>query len=949
MIAARNNASQPPALPQGGARSFVMTRRLSVLAVLLATSALAGGSPPTFNKDIRPILAENCLQCHGPDLQQRKGKLRLDLEAEAKRSAINTGDPDQSELLARVASTDPEVRMPPPKTGKSLTAEQIRTLRDWIRQGAKYEKHWAFEPVRKPAPPASAQPDASDIDRFILAGLESRGLALSAPVSARQWIRRATFDLTGLPPTWEEVDAFVRDRSPNARETVIDRLLNSPAYGERWGRHWLDLARYADTHGGAAIGFTRFPFSYTYRDYVIRAFNADLPYDRFVTEQLAADQLGLPDHDPALAGLGFLTVGMQYRNRHDVIDDQIDVVSRGLQGLTVACARCHDHKFDPISTADYYSLYATLASSSAPGELPVIGHPRPDEAQREYQRELARRRANYDDMAAEQNEVMRGRLRMQAGLYLRELAKGTPEQDVSTAFLSYRTDDFRPIVFNRWRDYLAKMPDTDPVFGPWVRLSRLEAKGFAEAATNLLRALRKENGDPAAIKDLQRLSAEAPRWNPRVLDALEAKGPQSMFDAADAYGELLGNVHQAWLKSLQAASAEAAPGGTIIPDEDPKQLEINSPVNRQIRRHLYAANSPTAVPDELAVHLLNRTVNDTLEGRHGAIHDLQLNAAGSPPRAMALQENPAPDPFYVLKRGNPLARGAMVPARFLSILSSGNEADFPDGARRLGLARAIVSSDNPLTRRVLVNWVWQRHFGQGLVRTPDDWGTRGNRPTHPELLDYLASVFAEDGWSIKKLHRRIMLSAAYAQSAAENPEARKVDPENELLWRMPRRRLELESMLDSMLAVSGELDRTLGGRPFDREAQPKVHRRSVYAFVNRDIVSNLSSTFDGANPNACTARRPDTSVPQQTLFALNSDFIQDRAIALAALNEKSSGGDEGRRVRDLVHRVFGREPEPAEQERLLRFVHDAAQRSPATAWQETAHVLLASNEFVFLD
>jgi hypothetical protein len=809
--------------------------------------------------------------------------------------------------------------------------------------------HWAYQPVANPVPPPRVASGHTEIDRFIVAALQSRGLSLSQPASRLDWIRRATFDLTGLPPSWEEVQGFMADASPDAREKVLDRLLNSPRYGERWGRHWLDLARYADTHGGSAIGFTRFPFSYTYRDYVIRSFNADVPYERFVTEQIAADQLGLKENDPALAGLGFLTVGMQYRNRHDVIDDQIDVVSRGLMGLTVACARCHDHKFDAISTRDYYSLYAALAASGVPDSLPVIDSGKTNDARRDYQRELVRLQTRHDDMAAEHNEVMRGRLRMQVGLYLREIAKGVPEQDVSTEFLSYRTDDIRPLILNRWRDYLAGMPDTDPVFGLWVRLARLPADGFEGACTNLVNTLHTENGDPAAIKDLHKLPAEAPRWNPMVLDAMGRKPRKTLVDVAEAYGELFAAVHQGWLKALMTASAEGADGAEIIPDEDRRQLEINSPVLRQLRRHLYGGNTPTAVSEAMALKLLNRTVNDTLSGRRGGIHDLHLNAAGSPARAMVLTESPATAAFHVLKRGNPLARGEVVTPRFLSVLSRSDAEPFPEGSRRLGLARAVVSSDNPLTRRVLVNWVWQHHFGQGLVRTPDDWGTRGNRPTHPELLDHLASAFTADGGSMKRLHRRIMLSAVYAQGSLENEKSRNLDPDNQLWWRMPTRRLEMEAMLDSMLWASGELDLTMGGRPFDRQAQAGVLRRSVYAFVNRDILSSLSSTFDAANPSSCTARRPDTTVPQQALFALNSEFVQDRAKALAALTGQAAGRDDALRVRELYRRVLSREPRPAELDRLLRFVTTGDAKAQAAAWQQAAHSLLASNEFAFVD
>ena len=293
----------------------------AVLAMLFWLPAYCQAAEVRFNEQIRPLLAENCLHCHGPDANNRQADLRLDLEEPAKEQAIVAGKPGDSELFRRLVSSDPDQRMPPADSGKSLTTAQIALIKQWIAEGAHYQGHWAFEPIAKPNPPQVGDESASDIDRFILARLGANELKLSPALNRQQLIRRATFDLTGLPPTWEEVQAFVGDRSPRAFEKVIDRLLESPRYGERWGRHWLDIARYADTHGGSAIGFTKFPFSYTYRDYVINAFNADVPYDRFVLEQLAADQLDLKDNDPALAGLGLLTVGMQYRNPHDTIDD----------------------------------------------------------------------------------------------------------------------------------------------------------------------------------------------------------------------------------------------------------------------------------------------------------------------------------------------------------------------------------------------------------------------------------------------------------------------------------------------------------------------------------------------------------------------------------------------------------------------------------------------------
>ncbi len=678
-------------------------------------------------------------------------------------------------------------------------------------------------------------------------------------------------------------------------------------------------------------------------------------------QQLAADQLTQQANAPSLAALGFLSVGLQFRSVHDRIDDQIDVVTRGMLGLTVACARCHDHKFDAIPTTDYYAMYATLASSQPPEDLPVLGQPEPSPALSEYQQQLDHRQTIYADMARDQAQVMRSRLRSQVGMYLTELAKGVPEQDVSAAFLSYRTDDIRPVVLNRWRDYLEQQSPSDPVFGPWVQLADVPQDAFAATAKSLVERLLAENGDPAKYAATHSLSMEGPKWNPRVLEALQKANPDSRIELAQAYGSLFHEVHQGWLKALLETSLEALPGSEILTDEDPRHAEINSLINQQLRRHLFASDSPTAMPDELAIEMLNRTVSDTLNGKRGTIHELHLNAAGSPPRGMVLRETENPPEFHVLVRGNPLSRGESVQPHFLSAIASADSQPFANGRRRLGLARAIVDRDNPLTRRVIVNWIWRNHFGVGLIRTPDDLGTRGTPPTHPQLVDYLASVFLDDGWSIKKMHRRIMLSDTYQQAAVENPAAREIDPENQLLWRMPRRRLEMEAMRDALLAVSGELDTTtLGGRPFDFDAQPLVPRRSVYGFINRDIISDLSSTFDGADPTSCTVKRPDTIVPQQTLFALNSAFIQDRAAATAVLARENAAQTEAQ-IRWLYERLFSRQPDSAELEVAQSFIEQASTSPAADSSEDSAtassvdplarlaHAMLAANEFIFVD
>lgn len=930
----------------GGALSFL----------LLATPVVANEKAIDFRQEILPLLSENCFHCHGPDSQERKADLRLDTFEGATRdlgagaAAVISGDPESSLLIARIDAADPDDIMPPPESGKALDPEERNRLSQWIAEGGRYETHWAYEPIISPEVP-SVLKVTHPIDAFIVRRLADRGLALSAPVDRRTLLRRATFDLVGLPPSWEEVEAFVSDPASDeeAFAAVIDRLLDSPAYGERWARHWLDLARYADTHGGSAIGFTRFPFSYTYRDYVIGAFNADLPYDRFLLEQIAADQLDLPPRDPALAALGFLTVGRQFRNVHDRIDDQIDVITRGLLGLTVSCARCHDHKFDSIPTTDYYSLHATLGSSRVPFELPLVGSP---EIPKSYQDERQAREQRRNDMVREQGEVMRGRLRMQVGLYLGELARGVPEQDTSTFFLSYRTEDLRPKVLEAWRRYLADHDENDPVFGPWHRLSSLDAKGFDKQCANLVAHLRKENGDPKTFASEHLLKTPVPKWNPRVVEALEQRKPTSFVEVAEVYGEIFAEVHRRWLGALLEASTEAGPGGTLVPDQDVKHVVVNSAIERQLRRHLYDPESPTSLSFEEPENLtmLNRGVRDAVRGTLGAIHNLDLEAS-APPRSMILREEENPsEASFVFLRGNPVARGERVEPRFLSVLSGDSEDRFQKGRRRLGLARAIVDVGNPLTRRVIVNWVWQHHFGRGLVRTADDFGTRGEPPTHPALLDYLAAALLEDDWSLKRLHRRIMTSATYRQGSLEQDRAREVDPRNDLLWRMPPRRLEMEAMRDSLLKVSGELDLGRGGgKPFEEKDEKAIGRRSVYAFVNRDVISRMASTFDGADPSACTVKRSETVVPQQTLFALNSGFVQDRAAALVALPEVRAAGSNAARVEAIYRRVFSRSASPEEIATAVDYVGEGSGDGVDARWSQLVHALLASNEFLFVD
>jgi hypothetical protein len=421
-----------------------------------------------------------------------------------------------------------------------------------------------------------------------------------------------------------------------------------------------------------------------------------------------------------------------------------------------------------------------------------------------------------------------------------------------------------------------------------------------------------------------------------------------MVDIADAYGALFAAVHQQWLRDVAAAAIQAEPGEAPVSDDDPAQKDVHSPVNRQLRRHLYASGTPTAIPDDMARKLLNRPLYDRADKLFKSVAEVHLSP-GSPPRAMTLIERDDPPEQFVFLDGSPIDRGDRVEPRFLAILSGPNAKSYTNGLRRLQLARSIVDPSNPLTSRVAVNWVWQHLFGTGLVRTADNFGVRGEPPSHPDLLDYLAAAFVKDNWSIKRLQRRIMLSVTYQQAALVRPDCQLVDPENRLLWRMPRRRLELEPMRDATLAVAGRLDTTIGGRPVDLFARPCATRRTVYGFINRDVVPQMFSSFDLADPNTCTAVRAQTTVPQQALFALNSDFILEQAKCLSALDDVRAATTDAERIAALFRHAYARQPTENELAAALTWVQSQPQKADEKTWSRLAHVLLASNEFVFVD
>jgi mono/diheme cytochrome c family protein len=774
---------------------------------LLATAVTRAGEAEThpdpaqvefFESKVRPVLLANCLGCHGPEKQ--KGGLRLDSRAAVLKGGntgpvVAPGDPEGS-VLVEAIGYESDTQMPP--KGK-LPDREIRALTEWVKMGAPWPEsvaksesvaavdpakprpdqrnHWAFRPVATPAVPEVKDVGwpRGPVDHFVLARLEARGLRPVEPSDRRSLIRRASFDVTGLPPTPEEVEAFLADESPEAFARVVDRLLAAPQYGERWGRHWLDVARYGEDQAHT-FQARMYPQGFMYRDWVVRALNNDMPYDRFVIEQIAGDLLDDPGRDARLPALGFFALGPVYYGNAiaDERDDRIDTLSRGFLGLTVACARCHDHKFDPIPTRDYYALAGVFACTQ------------------------------YKEYPAAPKSVIEAYEKAQI-----PFKDKTAEIDTFLTLSNFRTYFALPKVRNQEDRWLPA--ESRP------RLKELRA-------------------------ELDRLKKALP------------PPPPVVHGLADA--------------------------GTVA---------------------------------NLKVHI----------------------------------------------RGNPENLGEEAPRAFLSVLSEGDPAPFRQGSGRLELAREIASKDNPLTARVIVNRIWEHHFGRGLVATPSNFGTLGEPPSHPELLDYLASRFVALGWSMKALHREILLSQTYQLSSRIDPKNQEADPDNTLLWRTNRRRLEVEAWRDAMLAVSGNLDRTLGG-PSQELTSPKNHRRTFYAAVSRHNLDSLLRLFDFPDPNITCDRRVVTAVPLQQLFVLNSEFMVEQARSLARRLTSDPDEPDEARVRRAFPLLYGRPAGDDEVRWGVEFLGlagplqatggDRSAGGPAlSAWEQYAQVLLGANEFTFLD
>jgi mono/diheme cytochrome c family protein len=887
---------------------------LSLLTLMTALPVVAA-QPSTadiefFEKQVRPVLSEQCWSCHGP--KKQNAGLRLDSRAGIVKGgesgpAIDEKEPGKSLLLSAIRH-EGELRMPP-KPKARLGRPAIDALTEWVNRGAPWpatslpeatdwRKHWAFQPVANPVPAIHADDkwSRSAIDRFVWDKLHDKGLAPAPEADRRTLIRRVTFDLTGLPPTPEEVETFLKDDSPEAYPRLVQRLFDSLAYGERWARLWLDIARYADTKGYVFFEEPNYPWAYTYRDYVIEAFNKDLPFDRFVMEQLAADRLVGDDRRP-LRALGFLTVGGHFMNNtHDIIDDRIDVVTRGLLGLTVGCARCHDHKFDPIPQADYYSLYGVFASSDEPTVQPLYVAPPKTEAYEKFAAEMTARERKLREFVQKKKDELAKGARKRAAEYLlaAHALRDRPGQE--DFMLIADGNDLNPKMVVRWQSFLNRTRKAkDPVFAAWHRFADVPEAEFAAKA-------------PAIVTGLNSSGV-----NPLIARAF-AEPPKSMADVAKRYADLL----------------------------------VAEPTDHAVRQLLADPDYPpnVTVGDYGDLDLLpDRPSQAELQKLRKELEQWRATGPGAPPRAMALVDAAKPTSPRIYLRGNPYNLGPAVPRQFLACLSGPDRKPFADGSGRLELAKAIANPKNPLTARVFVNRVWQALFGRGIVTTPGDFGLRGDPPSHPELLDHLASTFMADGWSVKRLMQRIVLSVSYRQQSIESIESTKLDPDNALFGRMNRRRLGFEPMRDALLAASGKLDRSVGGPSVQNFLAPNATRRTLYAHLDRLNVPGVYRTFDFPSPDATNARRDQTTVPPQALFLMNHPFVTECARNLVQRPDVASLAEPKRKLDRIFALLFSRSP--TDRERAL--ATEVIGTDPANGWPRFAQALLMTNEFLFVD
>ena len=956
----------------------------AVFAVLTAAHAHAADATVDFaffESKIRPVLVEACYKCHSAESERVKGGLLLDtreglLKGGESGPALVPGDPDKSRLITAMRYKDEHLQMPPKE---ALPPEVVANFEKWVKAGAPDPRtgriakinptatnHWAFQAVTtKPAPKVKDRKWVKHtLDAFILADLEERRLEPAPPAEKRALLRRATFDLTGLPPAPEEIDAFLNDNSTNAFSTVVDRLLSSPSFGERWGRHWLDLARYSDSNGLEVNA--PFPNAYRYRDYVIAAFNNDKPYNQFIREQIAGDLLPsttIQDQHEKWIATGFLVIGPKAFNEPmrdkllaDVIDEQIDVTTKAFLGLTVACARCHDHKFDPIPTRDYYALAGifrstqTLATQNQNQPGPFGGNlsERPlgteEETKRmeEFNLELAKAQAELDRIQDMARDGVRG------GIDSKDLA-GIVVDNSEAEVIGF----WRPSIGNT-NNFVNKDYIQDGNADKGKKLVRfrpnIERAGTYEIRLSYPPRYDRATNVPVTIYAGTNITKK--KLNQREMPK---------FDKAFAYLGLFDL--EAGTNNVVEVSNEGTKG--FVAADAVQFLPLDNTMNMAMAGSMQ--NTAKKITQSFA--------GTDVEMYRDKVAEVRSKSPPPLPSAMAVRDAVNAQNARINIRGDVERLGDEVPRGFIQVIDRGasKKANFADNSSgRLELADWIASPENPLTARVMVNRVWQHLFGRAIVNTPDNFGLQGESPSHPELLDHLAAQFVQEGWSVKKLIRSIMLSSAYQMSIQHHPAGHAKDPDNRLVWRMNRKRLEAEAFRDAMLAVSGQLESVRGGPalPATNINNPRViaenglqfppsARRSVYLPTIRNNVDDLFLVFDFPDPHTPIGKRHVTSAATQALYVMNSPFVLDQAKGWADRLINLSPSDDAARVQRAFIEAFAREPNQTELLRAKAFLNEfneaAISKEPdetarkKLAWQAFCQALIASAEFRYLN
>ena len=975
-------------------RSTLFT--LTLLATSLATSFAE--EAVQFNRDIRPILSEKCWFCHGPDAGHREADLRLDLEAEAKQDGIFSQPVEKSEFHQRITSTDPETRMPPPDSGKSLTDDEIKLLNRWQEQGSTYEGHWAFSPPNSVTPKNDPNDTWSrnTIDRFVLQRLRKENLSPADEAEQHTLLRRLALDLTGLPPTTAQIEAFVTDKSQNAYEQAVDRLLKSNQYGEHMARFWLDAARYADTNG---YQYDLEREQWVWRDWVIHALNTNMPFDQFTMEQLAGDLIpGASDQQKLATGfhrnhpitIEGGVIDEEYRTEYVV--DRVATTATVWMGLTMTCSRCHDHKYDPISQKDFYSFFSffnNVAERGLNGFNPKAQVPSPYMT---YQLE----ETNQAISAAEEELIQAAK---RSGLTMNQLHTAPPFENSWSVVVPDKMDSKGNAQFNLKEDKSILLTGPNIPNDTYELVINSDEKVISAVRIEALRDASTVNGgtgrgsngnfvlsevvfevaspdQPDEFKkvEIARADADYSQANYSINLAIDGKVDRTGW-AVD------GNTKIEDRTAVFTFKAPVGfPNGTVLRVGMKHEYGGSHQIAR-FRTALHLSESPptpialstiVAKPIAQRSELENRQVRDWWLLREGSeevrvglaklqqLEQQRTQLSSGYPATMVMNELPTPRKTYVLIRGEYDKRGEEVQPATPETLPP-MPAEFP--RNRLGLAKWLVMPNHPLTARVTVNRFWQQLFGTGIVKTAADFGSQGDWPSHPKLLDWLAINFVESGWDVKALLKQIVMSSTYRQSGVATPKARQRDPENRLLSRGPRLRLDAEVIRDSALFASGLLSNRVGGpsvfpyhptglwqeinnrpgysRTYKQDSGEKLYRRSMYTFWKRTVPPPSMAAFDAPEREYCQISRSRTNTPLQAFVMLHDPQFVEAARHLAGRMLASAGNDR-ERLWDGFQRCHTRPP--TDQETTVLLAELKARRKQYTSTPEAAEQLLAVGE-----